>query len=226
MFSKIKRMLDQTLDRLESKFEGVSDDDVDRLIGAMRDELVETKTRIPELEALLESLLRKADEEKGLADACDRRARQAEKIGDTETIEVARRFESQHRQRLEVLVMKAEATRAEILQHRDEVQEMTEQLKEAMTRRDSLGIQARRAKAIDSRTSGFEAVDAFDRMAEKVSRETDVDEARRELDGELDPLASEPIPRDYGSERARREAQADEMLRELKRRMGMDPNED
>lgn len=226
MFSKIKRMLDQTLDRLESKFEGVSDDDVGRLIGAMRDELVETKTRIPELETLLESLLRQADEEKERAEACDRRARQAEEIGDTETLEVARRFETQHRQRLEVLVMKAEATRAEILQHRDEVEEMTEQLKEAMNRRDSLGIQARRAKAIDSRTSGLDAVDAFDRMAEKVSRETDVDSARQELDRELDPLASEPIPRDYRSERARRELEADEMLRELKRRMGMDPEKD
>ena len=35
MFSKMKRMLDQTLDRLESKFEGVSDDDVDDVIAAV-----------------------------------------------------------------------------------------------------------------------------------------------------------------------------------------------
>ena len=226
MFGKIKRMLDQTLDRLESKFEGVNDDDVHRLIGAMRDELVETKTRIPDLEAHLESLISQADHEKERAEACDRRAQQAEEIGDTETIDVARRFESQHRHRLEVLVMKAEATRAEILQHRDEVEEMTAQLKEAMTRRDSLGVQARRAKAIDTRTSGFDTVDAFDRMAERVSRETDVDSARQELDRDLDPLASESIPRDYQSERARREADAEEMLRELKRRMRMDSDKD
>ena len=63
-------------------------------------------------------------------------------------------------------------------------------------------------------------------MAERVSRETDVDSARQELDRDLDPLASESIPRDYQSERARREADAEEMLRELKRRMRMDSDKD
>ena len=226
MFRRVKRLLDQALDSLESKLEDVSDDDVDRLISAMRDELVETKTRIPELETLLESLLHQADREKERAEECVRRAEQAEKIGDTETIDVARRFEEKHRHRLEVLVMKAEATRAEILQHRDEVEEMTAQLKDAMTRRDAIGVQSRRAKAIETRTAGFDAVDEFDRMADRVTRETDVDSARRELDDELDPLASRPLRRDYRSDKAQREADAEEMLRELKRRMGMDPNQD
>ncbi len=226
MFRKVKRLLDQALDNLESKLDGVSDDDIDRLIRAMRDELVETKTRIPELEAHLESLLLQADREKERAEDCERRAVQAEKIGDTETLDVARRFEAQHRHRLEVLVMKAEATRAEVLQHKDEVEQMTSQLKEAMARRDSIGVQARRAKAIETRTSGFDAVDEFDRMAERVGRESDVDSARRELDEELDPLASRPYRRDYRSDKTQREAEAEEMLRELKRRMGMDPNQD
>ena len=226
MFRKVKRLLDQALDSLEEKLEGVSDDDVDRLIGAMRDELVETKTRIPDLEAHLESLLHQADREKAEAEDCQRRAEQAETIGDAETLEVARRFEGQHRHRLEVLVMKAEATRAEILQHRDEVEQMTSQLKDAMTRRDTIGVQSRRAKAIESRTAGFDAVDEFDRMAERVSRESDVDSARQELDEELDPLASRPSRTDYRPDRAQREADAEEMLRELKRRMGMDPNQD
>ncbi len=221
MFERIRRMLDQALDHLESKIDDVSDDDVDRLIRAMRDELVETKARVPELESLLQSQIRQADREKEQARVADRRAAQAEEIGDTETVEVARRFAAQHRQRLEVLVMKAETTRADILQTRDEVGQMTEQLKEAMARRDSLGVQQRRAKAIENRGSRFDSVDAFDRMAEKMEGASDVDEARRELDRDLDPL-SEPPRRDYNTERGIREANAEEMLRELKRRMGAD----
>ena len=62
-------MVDQALDHLESKIDDVTDDDVDRLIRAMRDELVETKTRIPELEALLTSQLTQADKEKSEAEA-------------------------------------------------------------------------------------------------------------------------------------------------------------
>lgn len=214
-------MLDQALDHLESKMDDVSDDDVHRLIGAMRDELVETKARLPELEELLESQIRQADREKEQAAVADRRAAQAEEIGDTETVEIARRFAAQHRQRLEVLVMKAETTRAEIVQTRDEIGQMTEQLKDAMTRRDTLGVQQRRAKAIENRASRFDSVDDFDRMAEKMEGASDVDEARRNLDRELDPL-SEPSPRDYNTEREIREANAEEMLRELKRRMGVD----
>lgn len=219
MFERLKRMVDEVLDRLEG--DEVSDDDVDKLIRAMRNELVETKARIPELESLLESQIRKADREKSEAEACQRRAAKASEIGDAETVEVAERFAAQHRQRLEVLVIKAEATRAEILQHKDEVVQMTEQLKDAMTRRDALGVQQRRAKAIQNNTSRFDSVDAFDRMAEKMEGASDVDRARRDLDIELDPL-SEPAPRDFAAERQHREVQADEMLRELKRRMGVD----
>lgn len=218
MFRKLKHMVDDVLDRLESKIDDVTDDDVDKLIRAMRDELVETKTRIPELEALLASQISQADREKAEAEACDRRAAKAAEIGDTETVEVAERFAAQHRQRLEVLVIKAEGTRAEILQHKDEVDQMTEQLKEAMARRDTLGVQQRRAKAIENSTSRFDSVDAFDRMAEKMEGATDVDEAARELDLELDPTAGRPS-RDYAAERDLREARADEMLEELKRRM-------
>lgn len=212
-------MLDQTLDHLESKFEDVTDDDVDKLIHAMRDELVETKTRIPELEALMRSQLAQADKEKASAAACDRRAAQAVEIGDSETQEVAERFAAQHRQRLEVLVLKAETTRQEILQHRDEAAQMTEQLKEAMARRDTLGVQQRRAHAIENNTSRFDSLDAFDRMAEKMEGAGEVDAAARELDLELDPL-SEPPRRDYMAEKELREANAEDLLDELKRRMG------
>ncbi|MCG8469753.1 MAG: hypothetical protein MJB57_16360 [Gemmatimonadetes bacterium] len=218
MFKRLRQMVDDVLDHLESKIDDVSDDDVDKLIRAMRDELVETKARIPELESLLASQLERADVEKEKAEVAERRAAKAAEIDDAETIEVANRFAAQHRQRLEVLVVKAEGTRAEILQHKDEVEQMTEQLKEAMTRRDALGVQQRRAKVIENQTSRFDSVDAFDRMAEKMEGESDLDAARREVDLDLDPL-SEPPPRDYAAEKAAREMHAEDMLEELKRRM-------
>ena len=90
--------------------------------------------------------------------------------------------------------------------------------KDAISRRDSLGVQHRRAKAIENTTSRFDSVDAFDRMAEKMEGATDIDEARREVDLDLDPLAHRPV-RDFAAERAARESNAEDMLEELKRRM-------
>jgi len=221
MFKKLRSMVDDVLDLMESKIDDFSDDDVDRLVRAMRDELVETKARIPELETLLASQLKGADIEKDKAEVAERRAAKALEIDDAETVEVANRFAAQHRQRLEVLVIKAEGTRAEILQHQDEVVQMTEQLKDAMARRDTLGVQGRRAKAIENQASRFDSVDAFDRMAEKMEGASDLDDARREVELDLDPM-SEPIPRDFAAERAARELKAEDMLEELKRRMGAD----
>lgn len=218
MFKKLKQMVDDVLDHLESKIDDVSDDDVEKLTRAMREELVETKARIPGLETLLESQLRQADKEKAAAEVAERRAEKAMEIGDDETVEVATRFAQQHRQRLEVLVIKAEATRADILQQKDEVVSMTEQLKDALARRDTLAVQQRRAKAIDSSAARFDSVDAFDRMADKMEGAQDVDAARREVEEHLDPLSTPP-PRDFAAERDLREAQAEDMLEELKRRM-------
>lgn len=218
MFKKLKRMVDDVLDHLESKIDGVSGDDVDQLMRAMREELVETKARIPELEALLRSQLERADSEKEAAKVAERRAVKAAEIDDGETVDVAKRFATQHRQRLEVLVLKAEGTRAEILQHKDEVVQMTEQLKDALSRRDSLEVQQRRAKAIEHSASRFDSVDAFDRMAERMEGASDLEDAKREVDLDLDPLADPPL-RDFATERATREARADNMLEELKRRM-------
>ncbi|WP_419167421.1 hypothetical protein [Candidatus Palauibacter sp.] len=218
MFRKLRQMVDDALDRMEAKQDGVSEDDIDRVIHAMREELVETRARITELETLLQSLVRQADQEKNAARTAERRAAKAAEIGDTETVEVANRFAGRHRQRLEVLVIKAEATQAEILQHRDEAAQGAEQLKSAIARRDSLSVQQRRARAIGHSASRFDSVDAFDRMADKMESRTDLDEAQREVESELNPSAGTPR-RDFAAERELREARADAMLEELKRRM-------
>lgn len=218
MLKKLRQLVDEALDRMEAKQDGVSEDDIDRVIRAMREELVETRARISELETLLTSQLRQADREREAARTAERRAAKAAEIGDRETVEVANRFAARHRQRMEVLVIKAEATQAELRQQRDESAHGVEQLKSAMARRDALGVQQRRAKAIGHSAGRYDSVDAFDRAAEKMEGRADLDDATREVEETLDPAAG-TRRRDFAAERDLREARADAMLEELKRRM-------
>lgn len=211
-------MVDEALDRMEAKQPGASEDDIDRVIRAMRQELVDARAEISELEGLFELQVRHADRERDAARVAERRAAKAAEIGDAETVEVANRFAARHRQRLEVLVLKAEGTQAELQQQKAEAAQGAEQLKSAMARRDSLGVRQRRAQAIQHSADRFDSVDAFDRMAEKMEGSSDLDDARREVDEALDPMAGSP-QRDFAAERDLREARADAMLEELKRRM-------
>ncbi len=196
----------------------------------MRHELIETKASIPDLEAHLASLEREHARERGKIEECVRRATKAEEIGDMDTVEVAVRFAERHRARRLVLEQKIETTRAEILLKREEVDTMTAQLKEALKRRGSLAAQARRARTIETtRGSGRDVIDEFDRAADRMGRDFDVSEAEEELDRELEPDAVprenwESVERRY--DKSEREADAERMLRELKRRMGMDSDED
>ncbi len=225
MFRRLMRALDEALDKL-----GVTDDDVDRLLDAMRHELIETKATIPDLEAHLAALEREHARERDKIEECVRRATQAEEIGDMETVKVAVRFAEQHRSRRQVLEQKIETTGAEITLKREEVDTMTAQLKEAMKRRDSLAAQARRARTIETtRGSGRDVIDEFDRAADRMDRGFDVSDAAEELDRELEPDAApreqwESVERRY--DKAEREADAERLLRELKRRMGLDSDED
>ena len=194
---------------------------MDRLLASMREELVEARARIPEQEALLERYERQRVAEKRKAEECVRRASQAQEIGDTETVRVAERFARQHLERVAVLERKIEATEADLEFNRREVREMTAQLKEARARRDAIAIQARRARGTERvRGSGYEAFDAFDRVVERTERASDLDVARRELDRELGGghagLADAPDPR------VDPEENAEFLLRELKRRMGVE----
>ncbi len=219
MFRKLRQALEEALDRLEGSGGGVSDDDIVRVLRAMREELVDTKARIPELEGLIESLRRERERERGKVEECVRRASQAEEIGDTETLEVAVKFAERHKLRLEVVEQKIEATKADLAMHHADIARMTEELKRAMKRRDALEVQARRAGTIETlRGSGSDAVDEFERTVEKIDREAELSVAEEALDRDLDDRRSWTA--DPALERARREENAERMLRELKRRMG------
>lgn len=224
MFRRLRDAIDRALSRLEGG--GVTREEIDRLLSAMREELIERKANLPKLEENIGALERERAAERRRAEDCVRRAEQAQKISDTETVEVAESFARKHLSRVEVLERKAEAARAELAMEREEVERMTQALKDAVARRDVLAVQSRRAGAMDrTRSAGREAIEEFERIFEGAGRSGDVAEAARELDRELGgPAADAARGREMDREldRTSREAEADAMLRELKRRMGME----
>ena len=216
--------MDEALEKI-----GITEDDVDQILDAMRDELIDTKAQIPQLETHIEALERERVREREKIEDCIRRASQAEAIDDKETLEVAVRFAEQHRSRLDVVEQKLEAAQAELVLKRREAEEMTGQLKEAIKNRGALAAQARRAKTIESTrgVSGHKVLDEFDRLADRTERGFEVDDAEKELDREM--AGEKPIPdwndADRRFDRSEREADAEAMLEELKRRMGMDSDD-
>ncbi len=224
MFRKLKEALDSALSALESRSGGGAGGDLHKLLAAMREELIESKARLPELEQQIRSLQGARARELESAEDCHRRAQQALAIDDQETVEVALQFEARHRTRVEVCDQKIEAAEAELALQRQTVSDMTAQLKAAMARSESLEIQARRAGATESlRGSGHSSVDEFDRMAEAIGREDDLGAARREVDLELDEKGEADGA--YGEPEGPIDPEelAELQLRELKRRMARDP---
>lgn len=220
MFRRLRDAIERALSRLEG--DEVTRDDLDRVIAAMREELIERKAAIPQLEANVRAAEKEKAAERRRAEDCVRRADQAGKIGDAETVRVAEEFAKRYLARVEVLERKIAAARAELAQERDEVARMTEALKEAISRRDVLLVQARRARAMDRAGGGArEAIEELERIFERSERPAEMADARRELEEALGGRA-EAAAVDRELDRAGREAEADAMLSELKRRMGIE----
>ena len=214
MFRRLKEKIESALEALEGRSPGDPRQEVDRLLAGMREELIEARAALPGLEKQISDLRAIRARELREVESCIRRAEQARKIGDDETVEVAVRFAEKHRSRAEVAAQKLEAAEAELAMQERSVREMTDQLKSALARRDAIAAQARRAGATDSLRGGRpSAVDDFDRIVEgiedaeqRAAAARDVEEAFEDLEGgaggELDP-----------------EELAELRLEELKRRM-------
>ncbi len=221
MFKKLRQALDDALGSLEERFgSGTSSEDVERLLAAMREELVEAKASLPELERQIQGIDARRRAELKRAEDAVRRADQAQAIGDEETVEIAVRFAEQHKSRAEMLLQKREAAEAELHLKRVEIEEMTRQLKSARTQKDALVARARRAKTnqhLHGATGG--ATRAFDRFEESLSRDADLAAAREEVDRDIggeDPELEAEF-RDLGTHRY--EFEGDELLEKLKRKM-------
>ena len=222
MFRKLKEAFESALDALEGRSGDTTREDVEKLLDGMRDELIETKAQIPVLEEQVRKLRLAHENEIKKADDCHRRAVQAQKIGDDETVEVALKFEAKHRVAVDVWAQKIEAAEAELAMQRQTVTEQTEQLKEARARKDVLAIQARRAGSTERmRGGGRSSVDEFDRLADTIEREDDLGAASRQVQSDLD---GDYDPDGFGDPHKgmSREDLAELQLEELKRRMKED----
>jgi phage shock protein A len=222
MFKKLKEAIESALGALEGRAGDTTREDVEKLLDGMREELIETKARIPVLEDQVEKLKLAHSREIKQAEDCHRRAVQAQSIGDEETVDVALRFEAKHRVAVDVWVQKIEAAEAELAMQQQTVEEQTEQLKEARAQKDVLAIQARRAGSTERmRGGGRSSVDEFDRLADAIEREDDLGAASRAVESDLDGGYD---PDDLGDERPSlsKEELAELQLERLKRQMKED----
>ena len=130
-------------------------------------------------------------------------------------MEVAARFEAKHLERAEVYAQKLEAAKAELALQRRNVSEMTTQFKAALKRRESLVVQARRAKATEGLRGGrHSSVDEFDRMEREILDSELEASAASDLQDALDGLDAADFESSLDPEDL-----AEAQLEELKRRM-------
>jgi phage shock protein A len=214
MLNEIRRLFQQSVEAFRAELgTREPEDEIAELLMSMRKEMVAARAALPEFEAdagrARNELAREAD---ALA-LCERRARMAERIGDSETVRVANEFGARHQERIAVLEQKIAAAEAELVLRRKEAEEMKLRYKEADTNRFALLAQLRRASAGERmRSSSSDETGAFadfSRMEERLER----DAAQVDALGELDD-APPPDLRQSSKDAV------DERLRELKRRMG------
>lgn len=185
MFERLRAAIGAWLD-------AASEPEGERL-AAMREAAVRARMAIEAMrEGVRASEVELAGERKRLEDA-ERRGRLAAGIDDGETVEVAERFATKHRERVDVLRRKVEAQRAELALAEREYEDMKGEVQQAERDRP-VNDAARRTDA------AWRAVE----MA--GGTRPDFDQEDTILRSDLDRRA--------------RERQADEQLEALKKRMG------
>lgn len=201
MLDEIRDKLARALDALGGD-RAVTRDELDRVLGGMRQELIEARARVEERRQEVEDY--------------ERRLESLRQRGDVAAADLAE-IEAEVQQR-----------RAELDEHRQVVAELTGRYKEAMKQRDVLPARDRRARASETLSeAGKDEIRDLEQLEEQIEREAAERSARREVEEALD--GSEPgagTREDALTEEEFREAEGDALLEELKRRMGMDPREE
>lgn len=171
------------------------------VVGQMRETLVRARMGLEDLQIGVSQTRVKLAEERRELETVRRRREMASRIGDTETVAVAERFERQHAERVEILERKLAVQEAEVAVVEREVTEMTTEFKAA------------HAGVDPSRVAGPTAAQSD--AAREAAAQAEVDEA---LGGGVDEAELDALRRREAREM--RDAQAEELLEALKRRMG------
>jgi len=177
--------------------------------------LIRVRSEVKALEGELTQVRSRAAREEDEVRKCLRREEMARKIGDEETVEVARSYARRHLRMQEVLTEKAEVLEREIKVRSGEVEEMTRSLKQAQVQRESLLASSSRREARESLQDADGLFAEMDRMSEKIEDLDRRSQAFRDLAG---MGTEEPAGAGKASAQAT-ETEIDARLAELKRRM-------
>lgn len=171
----------------------IAPDDRRALVSQMKATLVQARVGLQELHDALAATAQRLEHEMRELDTVRRRRSLAEGINDAETVGIATKYEAQVAERVRILEQKRAAQEAELGMVSHEVEEMTAEFRRAAAGQDV-------------------ALPSLDEAA-AAEAERAVDDGAAGLRTELDALGR-------AQARARREAEADERLAALKRRMG------
>lgn len=193
MFEGMKKRLERALDALEKRGPGPDEDDIDRILAGMREELIDARARVKGLEDEVRALERKLQRVPADSEAAGK------------------------------MRPKLESAKSVLAETRAESAELTRQFREAVGQRDALAIRSRTARTSEDLREGMAGPSrTFDRLAEKVEDADRLTRAERELNDELGGGSTggmADLPPEV--EKAERERHADQLLDELKRRMGV-----
>lgn len=189
MLDAVRRRLARLLDALEGG-PSVSREEMDRVLAGMRKELIEHRARL-----------------KGHEQEVEAYERRLEQLRDRSDVEAAQLAE---------LEARVAERRSEVEEERAVIRDLTERFTDAVRRRDQLLASDRRTRASETvRDAGEGALRDYERVEEAIEDEAREVDARRSLERELEGDAGE-LP---ALERGLEEAEAEELLRRLKRRM-------
>lgn len=186
------RLFERLRDAFQAALDAASPGDLREVAGRMREAVIEAKVGVREVREAVARTDAELAAERQRLADAERRGRLAGEIQDKETVAVAERFAAKHRERLAVLERKAAAQRDELSLAERELAEMQGQLERAAKAGAGGGNVEQAWRDIEAAGGTRAGVDPRD------------DLLRADLD------------------RAHREAQAQEQLDELKKRMRKD----
>lgn len=187
----------------------------------MRDAMVHAKLGVQDLRNGIATTETRLAAERAELDTVRRRLGLAAQIGDNETVAIAERFAAQHAERVAVLESKLMVQQQELTLTERELDEMSSQLRLAASGIAPGGVSAdvQAARELDAFMSGaMDGPDASDPMAGSAGDDDESFGGASQGAGSMGASSSGGTP--ARRTRAEREAEAEERLAALKRRMG------
>ena len=191
-------MFDALLDAMRGLNDRSAPDERRRVAASMKDALVHAKMALQDLRSAMAVTEQRIAVERKELETVQRRMGLARQINDLETVTIADRFRAQHAERVAVLETKLMSQQQELTMGERELDEMSQQLRRAMS---GLPINSPNSSPEVQAMSEVESALGSDGDLGATTRNATVDEPPRRT-------------------RAEKEADADERLAALKRRMG------